>query len=178
MKMRKLTFLFLASLMIIASGCVELPSKKAIYKDSDVEVIRHEPLVIMADGGPSSFELIALGHTYELSDCIDYFCDDCKGFARTPDGSTIVFIAQSQQKPQAGMMTGVVYVIDFKSKSEKEVPLAIKFNGERYRMFVKSYDGKKIVLSMNLNFYSTTLEIDLDTKQVTEVDHTNSSILK
>lgn len=163
---------------IITSGCIQLPSKTIYYKDSDVEVIRHEPFLILADGGPSSFELITLGQSYKLSDYVDYFCDDCKGFVRTPNGSAIVFITESQQKPQAGMMTGVVHVIDFKSKSEKEVPLAIKFNGENFRMFVKSYDGKKIVLSMNLNFSSTTLEIDLDAKQVKKIDYTNNPVLK
>jgi hypothetical protein len=183
LKMRKLTLLFLASLIaVITNGCVELPSEKILYKDSDIEVIEHEPLVILADGGPSSFELIALGHSYKLSDWIDnhYFCDDCKGFVRTPNGSAIVFIAESQQKSQAGMLTGVVHVIDFKSKSDKEVPLAIKCKGDRFHILVKSYDGNKIVLVMDSNdtavtdsnynvYFSIKLGIDLDAKQVTKL---------
>ncbi len=188
--MRKLTLLFLASLIaVITNGCIELPSKTIHYKDSDVEVIEHEPFLILADGGPSSFELITLGHSYKLSDWIDYFCDDCKGFVKTPDGSAIVFITENQHKSQAGMLTGVVHVIDFKTKSDKEVPLAIKCNGGRFHIFVKSYDGKKITLFMDSNetavtgsnynaYFSITLTIDLDAKQVTKFDHTNNSVLK
>jgi hypothetical protein len=188
--MPKRTLLFLASVMaIIMSGCIELPNKEILYKDSDVEVIRREPLVIMADGGPSSFELLTLRHSYILSDWIDYFCDDCEGFVRTPDGNAIVFISESQQKPQAGMMTGMVHVVDFKSKSDKEVPLAIKCKGDRFHLLVKSYDGKQIVLFMDSNdtavgdsnynvYFSITLEIDLDTKQVVKFDHTNNSVLQ
>jgi hypothetical protein len=188
--MPKRTILFLAGLLaVITSGCIVLPNKEILYKDSDVEVIRHESFAILADVGSISIKLIALGHKYILSDWIDCWCDDCKGFVRTPDGSAIVFIAKSQQKPQAGMMTGVVHVIDFKSKSDKEVPLAIKCKGGRFHILVKSYDGKKIVLFMDSNdtavvdsnynvYFSITLEIDLDTKQVSKVDHTNNSVLK
>ena len=188
--MPKRTLLFLTSLMgIITSGCVVLPNKEILYKDSDVEVIRHESFAIPADVGSILFKLIALGHNYMLPDWIDYECDDCKGFVKTPDGSAIVFIAESQQKPQIGMLTGVVHVIDFKTKSDTEVPLAIKCNGGRFHILVKSYDGKKITLFMDSNetavtgsnynaYFKITLKIDLDTKQVTKFDDTNNSVLK
>jgi hypothetical protein len=182
MKPSQRSLLFLASLIaVIASGCIELPNQTILYKDSDVEVIRHGPLVIMADGGPSSFELIALGHSYILSDSIDHFNDGCNGFAKTSDGSAIVFIAESQKRPQPGMLTGVVHVIDSKSKSDIAVPLAIKWGGLPCHFFVKSYDGKKIVLAMDSNYHvdsNMMLEIDLDTKQVTKIDHTNNSVHK
>src|SRR5258705_540861 len=100
--MSQRTFIVWIGLMaVIASGCVEFPSQKILYKDSDVEVIRHEPLVIMADGASPYFELIALGHSYKLSCCLDYSCDGCDGFARTPNSSAIVFIAESQRASQA-----------------------------------------------------------------------------
>ena len=49
------------------------------------------------------------------------------------------------------MLTGMVHVIDFKSKLDKEVPLAIKCKGGRFHILVKSYDGQKIVLFMDSN---------------------------
>jgi len=177
---------------IITSGCIGLPTNEILYKDSDVEVIRHESFVIMADSGWISFELTVLGHRYRLADWIDartFYCHDCEGFVRTPDGSAIVFIAESQHKPQAGMLTGVVHVIDLKSESDKEVPVAFKCRGEDFHILVQSYNDKKIVLSLDSNstavsgynynaYFSITLEINLDTKQVTEIDHTNNSVLK
>lgn len=190
--MPKQTILFLAGLLaLITSGCIILPDKEILYKYPDIEVSRHESFAVLADSGFISFELTALGHHYRLADWIDVglYCHDCEGFVRTPDDSAVVFIAESRQKPQAGILTGVVHVIDFKSRSNKEVPLAIKCRGQRFHIFVKSYDGKKMVLFMDSNntavtgynynvYFSITLEINLDTKQVTEIDHTNNSILK
>jgi len=183
-------FLFLAGIMVImTSGCVILPNKEIIYKDSDVEVVRHESFAMLADTGSISYQLIALGHNYMLSDWIDYSSNGCKGFVRTPDGSAIIFITKSPQKPQAGMVTGVVHVIDFKSKSDIEVPLAIKYMVVDAHIFVKSYDGKKIELFMNSSSYAVSsgdsgiglkanLEIDLEAKRVTKFDNINNSDLK
>jgi len=164
-------------MVITTSGCVVLPNKEIRYKDADVEVARHESFAVLADAGSISFKLIALKHTYILADWIDCWCDDCKGFVRTPDDSAIVFIAKSQQKPQEGVLAGTVHVIDLKSKSDVEVPLAIKCRGDGFHLLIKSYDGKKLTLFMDSNrtasagsnynaHFSITLEIDLDAKRV------------
>jgi hypothetical protein len=165
---------------VIASGCIELPSKKILYKDSDVKVVKHKLVVIMADGGPTYFEFTGLGHNYKISAVYDYYPDS---FARTPDGNAIVFLAGDfSLTKQTGLTVGKVHVVDLKSESYVTVPYALEWKGVfNPHVIVQSYDGKKAVLfldSTNGVDLGGNLEVDLSAGEGTRFYRTNGSVLK